>query len=156
MLTPLLILLGSVALAFCLAQAAWWLYWWWMERWTDAIRRGFHADRVRQQAEAYQRAVAAARQAARRAARSRARTFIDLDGARIRVPADQLRLFRGRCCRELGVEPGASWSAIRRQWRRRSLDWHPDHGGSVAVWLRKQRAYQALEQLDRCPAEAEI
>ena len=152
-MTPLLILLGSVALALCLAQFAWWLYWRLMERWTDAVRQGLQAAQVRQHAEAYQRAVAAARRAAREAARSRAsaRTFIDLDGSRLRVPADQLRLFRGRCCRELGVEPGASWSAIRRQWRRSSLDWHPDHGGSLEVWLRKQRAYQALEQLHRRP-----
>lgn len=138
----LLILAGGVALVIGLAQAAWWLYWWWMERWTEAVRDDLHAQRIAGQAEAYRQAVAVAR---------RARRFTDLDGSTIRVPEEQLPLFRARCCRELGVRPTASWSSIRRHWRRNSLEWHPDHGGAVEVWLRKQRAYQVLEALDRAP-----
>ena len=35
---------------------------------------------------------------------------------------------------------------MRQHWRRSSLRWHPDHGGDPALWLRKQRAYEALKR----------
>lgn len=139
-MTGVLILVGALALALGLAQAAWWLYWCWMDRWTEAVRDALAADRLQQHAEAYRKAVRAARRAWR---------LTDLDGSTIRVPEEQLPLFRSRCCEELGIRPSASWSSIRRHWRRSSLSWHPDHGGSVEVWLRKQRAYQVLEVLHR-------
>ena len=48
-------------------------------------------------------------------------------------------------CRELGLEPGASWAVVRATWRRQLRQWHPDNGGDPERWLRRQAAYQLLE-----------
>lgn len=48
-------------------------------------------------------------------------------------------------CRELGLEPGASWTVVRATWRRQLPQWHPDNGGDPQRWLRRQAAYQLLE-----------
>ncbi len=48
----------------------------------------------------------------------------------------------------LGVEPGADEQALRRAFRKRALETHPDRGGDPAVFRAVQRAYeQALARL---------
>ena len=44
----------------------------------------------------------------------------------------------------LGVPKGASPEAIKRAYRARVLETHPDHGGDVAEFRRVQRAYERL------------
>ena len=44
----------------------------------------------------------------------------------------------------LGVTPGASRDEVRRAWRRRALETHPDHGGDDASFSLVHRAYALL------------
>ena len=44
----------------------------------------------------------------------------------------------------LGVMPGASPDELRRAWRRRALETHPDHGGDDASFTLVHRAYVSL------------
>lgn len=69
---------------------------------------------------------------------------VDLDGQVRWLSAEQMRSFLRLCWSELELPEGSGWSLVRQQWRRSSLRWHPDHGGDPAIWLRKQRAYEAL------------
>ncbi len=71
----------------------------------------------------------------------------DLNGRPLSLSEEQIPAFQRSCCDELGLPAGSGWLRIRQQWRRMSLHWHPDHGGSTAEWLRKQRAYEALRLL---------
>jgi hypothetical protein len=48
-------------------------------------------------------------------------------------------------CRELGLPPGAPWPVVRATWRRQLRAWHPDNGGDMQRWIRRQAAYQLLE-----------
>ncbi|CAK6690883.1 hypothetical protein IFHNHDMJ_00904 [Synechococcus sp. CBW1107] len=144
--------LAAVLLGLILSYGAWIMTWWILDHWTEAARVKIRAERLRRDAEAYARAAATAQQANRARARRasiRVGEVFDLDGKRIALTLDQLSTFRTRCCLELDLNPSTSWSEIRQQWRRRSMAWHPDHGGSLDVWLRKQRAYEALAQLNR-------
>jgi hypothetical protein len=59
---------------------------------------------------------------------------------------EELRAFERSCWCELELAEGSAWSVVCQQWRRSSLLWHPDHGGVPALWLRKQRAYEALKR----------
>jgi len=89
-------------------------------------------------------------------AREQQRTrVVDLDGRQRWLLPEELRVFQGRCWAELGLATGTPWPMVRRQWRRRSLAWHPDQGGDPADWLRKQRAYEALQiAIGSLPASA--
>lgn len=50
----------------------------------------------------------------------------------------------------LGVEPGATLDAVRRAFRLRAQETHPDHGGDAEAFLAVRRAYERLvERLDR-------
>jgi len=72
---------------------------------------------------------------------------VDLDGSRRRLSLEDVPPFRRICCDELGLPEGSDWASVRRFWRRGSLHWHPDRGGDPLQWLRKRRAYEALDQL---------
>jgi hypothetical protein len=69
---------------------------------------------------------------------------VDLEGQVCWLLPEELRAFQRSCWAELELAEGSSWAVVRRHWRRSSLRWHPDHGGDPLVWLRKQRAYEAL------------
>ena len=81
---------------------------------------------------------------ARELARQR-RQVVDLDGQPQWLLPEEIRAFHQLCWAELGLAPDSPWPQVRQQWRRNSLRWHPDHGGHLATWLRKQRAYEALK-----------
>ena len=50
----------------------------------------------------------------------------------------------------LGIEPGATLEAVRKAFRQRAQETHPDHGGDVESFLAVRRAYERLvERLDR-------
>jgi hypothetical protein len=54
----------------------------------------------------------------------------------------------------LGIEPGASADVIRRAYKKRALETHPDRGGSEERFRAVQRAYErALEKQARAPKE---
>jgi len=72
---------------------------------------------------------------------------VDLEGSRRRLSLEEVAPFRRHCCDELGLPEISDWPSVRRFWRRGSLHWHPDRGGDPALWLRKRRAYEALDQL---------
>lgn len=97
----------------------------------------------------------AARTQVRRAAERQRRRLrlTDLNGAPISLSVEQIPAFQRSCCEELGLPAGSGWPRIRQQWRRMSLRWHPDHGGSTADWIRKQRAYEALRLLSETRRE---
>ena len=93
---------------------------------------------------------------------SSSRRIVDLDGQQCIVTHDNLASLLRLCMLELELDVNLStldWQQVRRHWRQRSLTWHPDRGGRVQNWLRKQRAYEAIEnllplwqeQLDRSP-----
>ena len=44
----------------------------------------------------------------------------------------------------LGLEPGADLTAIKRAFRQRALETHPDRGGEAAQFREVQRAYERL------------
>jgi len=74
------------------------------------------------------------------------RRIVDLEGQVCWLLPEELRAFQRSCWAELELAEGSSWAVVRRHWRRSSLRWHPDHGGDPLVWLRKQRAYEALKR----------
>ncbi len=51
----------------------------------------------------------------------------------------------------LGVMPGASQDEVRRAWRRRALETHPDRGGDDASFDRCRQAFARLSA--RMPGE---
>lgn len=116
----------------------------------ERSRHAMEQDRILRQLAARQLLQAQAQ--ARQQQRSR---VVDLDGRLRWLLPEELRAFQGRCWTELGLPIGTPWPMVRRQWRRRSLAWHPDQGGDPADWLRKQRAYEALETaIGSLPASA--
>ncbi|MFT3924115.1 MAG: J domain-containing protein [Myxococcales bacterium] len=50
----------------------------------------------------------------------------------------------GSAWSELGLEPGASQLEIKRAYRRRALETHPDRGGDADSFAKVQRAYERL------------
>lgn len=106
----------------------------------ERSRHALEQDRILRQLLALQR-----QQAAAQARQQQRQRVVDLDGRLRWLLPEELRAFQGRCWVELELPVGTPWPMVRRQWRRRSLAWHPDQGGDPADWLRKQRAYEALE-----------
>ena len=47
-------------------------------------------------------------------------------------------------CQEIGIHPKHSSDQLKRHWRLTCKQWHPDTGGSHALWIRKQYAYEML------------
>jgi len=88
---------------------------------------------------------------ARQLERQRLRV-VDLEGQVCWMLPEELVAFQRSCWAELELAEGSAWSVVRQHWRRSSLRWHPDHGGDPAIWLRKQRAYEALNRA-RGPAK---
>ncbi len=44
----------------------------------------------------------------------------------------------------LGLVPGTAWPQIRAHWRSQLRQWHPDAGGDLDLWHRRQEAYRLL------------
>lgn len=135
----------SLLLIRLLADLAWRLVGRWVDPLVERSRSAQEHERVRQRLAAGN----AARERLRREQQQLERQLrlTDLEGRPLCLRPDDVPAFQNRCCRELGLPPGSTWARIRQQWRRQSLRWHPDHGGSTAEWLRKQRAYEALRLL---------
>ncbi len=75
------------------------------------------------------------------------RKFVTPSGQTVLLDSlEQLSLKRN-CLEELHLNPNANWPAIKKAWRRQALIYHPDRGGDQGIWLRKLRAYEALEQM---------
>ncbi len=53
----------------------------------------------------------------------------------------------------LGLEPGAPEDAIRRAYRRRALETHPDRGGDADVFRAVQGAYERALKKSRGDAK---
>lgn len=107
-----------------------------------------HQRRVEQRHRALQQAMRELEQ--RQLEQDRSRRIVDLDGQPRAISPGEWGFFLNRCLSELELEANLeslSWSTVRQHWRRQSLAWHPDRGGSVQAWLRKQRAYEALKEL---------
>jgi hypothetical protein len=117
-----------------------------MDRATQSLRDQLVLERIHEQARASQRSLIAARK------KRQGWSVTDLDGQRRWLERDQLDGFTRSCRLELELNGACSWGELRRHWRRSSLRWHPDHGGDPAIWLRKQRAYEALRLLQRDPS----
>ncbi len=149
-LSALLLTALALLLLHLLAAAGWWLFDRLMdpmlERSRDALRQEQllrtlkHGEQLRQQ------------QAAERRRRRQSRRVRDLEGQLQQLVPEELAAFRRLCWAELELPAHSSWTAVRQQWRRSSLRWHPDHGGDSATWLRKQRAYDALKDLRDQPS----
>lgn len=75
------------------------------------------------------------------------RKFVTPSGQTVLLDSlEQLSLKRN-CLEELHLNSNANWPAIKKAWRRQALIYHPDRGGDQGLWLRKLRAYEALEQM---------
>lgn len=148
-LTRLLIAIALAALGLLLLRLLADLAWGLVNRWVDhAVER----ERCASDQERVQRILSAqieVRQRQRTAAQAlQARVRLtDLSGRPLLLQEDQIPAFHRLCCRELGLPASSGWAQIRSHWRRQSLRWHPDHGGDVDIWLRKNRAYEALRSL---------
>ncbi|MDP8955160.1 MAG: DnaJ domain-containing protein [Actinomycetota bacterium] len=47
----------------------------------------------------------------------------------------------------LGVDPTADATELRRAWRRRARETHPDHGGDAAAFIVVEQAFRRLAPL---------
>lgn len=149
LLTSLLTAIALAALGLLLlrllADLAWGLVNRWVDHAVESARSASDHERVQRilsaQIEVRQRQRTAAR-----ALEARVR-LTDLNGKPLQLAEDQIPAFQRLCCRELGLPASSRWAQIRSHWRRQSLRWHPDHGGDVDIWLRKNRAYEALRLL---------
>jgi len=47
-------------------------------------------------------------------------------------------------CQEVGIHPTHTHDQLKIHWRIVCRQWHPDTGGSHALWIRKQHAYEML------------
>lgn len=73
-----------------------------------------------------------------------ARDFAEPRPAR-RAPAENDSLWT-----VLGVEPTATVAEIKRAFRQRALETHPDHGGDAAAFMALRQAYEkALERREK-------
>jgi hypothetical protein len=75
------------------------------------------------------------------------RRFVTPAGKTVDLDILEQHSLRRNCLEELNLNPDANWSSIKKAWRRQALVCHPDRGGDQDVWLRKLRAYEALEQM---------
>ena len=148
-LTGLLAALALAALGLLLLRLLADLAWRLVNRCIDPAVERVRSANDQERVQKILAASLAARQRDRSAARALAQRLrlTDLNGQPLHLAPEQIPAFHNLCCRELGVPTGSPWPRIRQQWRRQSLRWHPDHGGDTATWLRKQRAYEALELL---------
>ena len=146
MTTLVAILLGTAAVLaglWLLILAAWWLLLRLVDPLLERSRDALHRERIQRRHQDWERH----RQTLVHQREARLQRVVDLDGQVRWLSPEQLRGFLCCCWSELELAEGSRWSQVRQQWRRRSLRWHPDHGGDTAVWLRKQRAYEALRLL---------
>lgn len=144
----LLLLLGLGGLSL-LGRLAWWVFFQLVGPLLESTRESISSDRVvwllREQ-ESQRRQLQAAREAAERRQRE-ARPFVTPAGEKLMLDRDGQQQLDWQCCRELGLQRAASWDEIKRAWRRQVKNTHPDMGGDPDIWLRKLRAYEALEKL---------
>jgi hypothetical protein len=136
-------LLGTIALLVALSLlilAGWWLVLRIIDPLLESSRMSVQQERILRHHELLERH---RQERARQLARKRHRV-VDLNGQVCWLLPDELRGFLRSCWVELELAEGSAWSVVRQHWRRSSLRWHPDHGGDPVVWLRKQRAYEAL------------
>ncbi len=145
-MTPLITaLLGTAALlvGLCLViQGGWWLVLRLFDPLLERSRLDVQQERILRHHELLERH---RQERAQQLARQRSRV-VDLDGQVCWLLPEELRAFERSCWSELELAEGSAWSVVRQHWRRSSLRWHPDHGGDPALWLRKQRAYEALKR----------
>lgn len=75
--------------------------------------------------------------------------FTGLDGKRISLNREEQRRFHAQCQHVLGLGfvEDTTQQVIRQHWRKQVLSWHPDQGGDPALWLVRQRAYDALMKM---------
>jgi len=138
-------LLGTIALLVALSLlilAGWWLVLRIIDPLLESSRMSVQQERILRHHELLERH---RQERARQLALQRIRV-VDLDGQVCWLLPEELRAFQRSCWAELELAEGSTWAVVRRHWRRSSLRWHPDHGGDPLVWLRKQRAYEALKR----------
>ncbi len=116
---------------------------WGLQALQEAVRNDQLLQRVRWRELELQRE----QQAARQRRQQPVVAVVDLEGKRRQLSLEDVASFRRRCFEELELPVECDWASVRRVWRRGSLHWHPDRGGDSAEWLRKRRAYEALELL---------
>jgi hypothetical protein len=146
-------LLGTIALLVALSLlilAGWWLVLRIIDPLLESSRMSVQQERILRHHELLERH---RQERARQLARQRHRV-VDLNGQVCWLLPDELRGFLRSCWVELELAEGSAWSVVRQHWRRSSLRWHPDHGGDPVVWLRKQRAYEALKSARAQQAKA--
>jgi hypothetical protein len=138
-------LLGTAVLllGLCLLiQGGWWLVLRLLDPLLERSRLEVQQERILRHHELLERN---RQERARQLARQRSRV-VDLDGQVCWLLPEELQAFQRSCWAELELAEGSTWAVVRRHWRRSGLRWHPDHGGDPAIWLRKQRAYEALNK----------
>jgi len=117
----------------------------------QALQTRLHEDQLLQRVRWREQELHLEQQAARQRRQQTLIAVVDLEGSRRRLSLEEVAGFRRSCCEELELPEGCDWAGVRRFWRRGSLHWHPDRGGDPVQWLRKRRAYEALELLrHRC------
>lgn len=131
----------ALAVLWLLFTTAWWLMLRLLDPLLERSRDALLQDRIVRGHQAWERQ----RQLMARERHTRRLRVVELDGEVRWLAPEEIPGFLRRCWRELDLAEGSSWTQIRQQWRRHSLRWHPDHGGDPAIWLRKQRAYEALK-----------
>lgn len=144
----LLLSLAGLALLWCGLAAGLSLYLALLDRWSEACRDSLASERMLQAAQQHQRQLEQQRRQRERERRQqRGWTLVDPDGRRRWLDVTELEGFARLCRQELGLAAACGLRELRRHWRRRSLEWHPDRGGDPQAWLRRLRAYEALCQL---------
>ena len=138
-------LLGTIALLlalWALFLVGWWLALRLIDPLLERSRASLQHERILRHHQALER-----QRLAREGQRAeQRRRVVDLDGRPQWLSPTAYQAFQQRCWAELGLAAGSPWPVVRQHWRRSSLRWHPDHGGDGALWLRKQRAYEALKR----------
>ena len=152
-LTGLIAILAGTAAVLAglwlLILAAWWLTLRLLDPLLERSRDALQRERIQRRIQDWERH----RQGLLRQREARLQRVVDLDGEVRWLSPEQMQGFLRCCWSELELAEGSRWSLVRQQWRRRSLRWHPDHGGDTALWLRKQRAYEALRLLQNRPRD---
>jgi len=147
------VLLGTAAVLlglWVLILAGWWLTLRLIDPLLERSRTAVQQERILR----HHQAIAQQRQAMARQRERQRRRVVDLDGQVRWLLPEEIQAFQRRCWSELELAEGSSWAVVRQHWRRNSLRWHPDHGGDPAIWLRKQRAYGALDSARAQPGRA--
>lgn len=138
-------LLGTIALLLAL-WALFLVGWWLALRLIDPLLERSRASLQQERILRHHQALERQRLALERQRADQRRRVVDLDGQPQWLSPTAYQAFQQRCWAELGLAAGSPWPVVRQHWRRSSLSWHPDHGGDGALWLRKQRAYEALKR----------